>query len=112
MQRSLRCNQTRSLATWPATWRSRPKSRTLRTDFFEQLGVERVPVPTHYIRHQFTDDENKNYLPTDIEDDIWVPVATTSPEEYAEALQVVLENYSDTESSGRFRVWIETLIRS
>lgn len=86
--------------------------QTSSPDFFAELDVERVPVPTHYVRTQFTDDENVTDPATNVEEAIWVPIPTTDPLEYAEALQVVLENYCDTEDSGRSRSWIETVIRS
>lgn len=80
-------------------------------DFFDQLDVDRVPVPTHYLRMQMIDDENHTYPVTNIEEEIWVPVPTRDPLEYANAIKTVLENYYDTEFSGRSRVWIETQVR-
>lgn len=81
------------------------------TDFFDQLDVERVPVPTHHIRVQYVDSEGFPEPASDVASELWDPVATTDPAEYAEALQVVLENYHENEES-RSRSWIETIVRS
>lgn len=80
------------------------------------LGVERLVVPTHYVREQyiFTDDPGLPDIVTPAsnvdEDDVWMPIPSRSPQEYTDAIALVLELYYE-DIDQIHRVWIETRCR-
>jgi len=80
------------------------------------LGVERLVVPTHYVREQYLLADHPG-LPDIVnpatnvdEDDVWMPIPSRSRQEYTDAIALVLELYHrDIEQT--HRVWIETRLR-
>ena len=73
------------------------------------LDVTRIPVPTCYVRRQFVGVDGFKEIPTNVSEELWEPVLTRAPAEYAEALTVALELfYEDHEV--RNRTWVETWI--
>jgi hypothetical protein len=73
------------------------------------LDVEKLPVPTCYVRQQMVGADGFKEIPSNVSEEHWEPLLTRAPEEYTEAIAIALELFYETEEV-RNRTWVETWI--